>query len=249
MKIIIAIIIAVALVAIVLVVANQTPSPEEDPASSQGEQRPGVELSEDLPEESRQLVEELVNNREVDFINNTEMIEGEGEINPETGEMEGGSQTVTRQIQTVTVARGNSPIDIERGVVVTPTGEDVDLTARAGTGNAPRASFPLESLDDLPASTIRLEITSFSITPAEFTVSPGQLLNLAVTNINDQNGSTLSEVFRFDDPSLKAIVLGLAKGETKSISFNAPSTPGEYVFYSSQFNHRAQGAEGKMIVQ
>lgn len=243
MKIIIAIIIAVALVAIIIVVANQSPSSEGPGSSLKPGEKDKVELSEDLPEESRQLVEELVGDRELNTIENTEFIEGEGG----EGDLEGeGTQAVTRQIKTVTVARGNSPIDIERGVVVTPTGEDVDLRARAGTGNAPRVSFPLENLDDLPASTIRLELTSYSITPSEFTVAPGQLVNLAVSNTNS---STLSEVFRFEDPALNAVVMGLSKGETRSMSFNAPEKAGEYIFFSSQFNHRAQGAEGKMIVQ
>jgi hypothetical protein len=242
LKIIIAIIIAVLVVAIILVITNTTTEKELKPEDQTS--APGVDVSEEVPEESRQLLEELLGdgNREVQTINAP--VEGEEFLDGQEGEAPS-----TREIQTVTIAAGTSGIDIERGKVVTQTGEDTDTGTRAGTGNAPRASFPIDNPDDLPQSTTRLEISSSSITPNEFTVRPGQLVNLAVTNINDQFGSTLSEVFRFDDPTLEAIVLGLAKGQTKSISFNAPNTPGEYVFFSSQFNHRAQGAEGKMIVQ
>ncbi len=240
LKIIIAIIIAVLVVATILVVVNNQKGAKLQPGEEA--EKPGVEVSEEVPEESRQLIEELLGDtdREVQSI---KMPTGEEELDEE------GQALNVREIKTVTIAAGTSGIDIERGKVVTQTGEETDNSTRAGTGNAPRASFPIDNPDDLPQSTTKLEITSSSITPNQFTVRPGQLVNLAVTNINDQFGSTLSEVFRFDDPSLGAIVLGLAKGQTKSISFNAPNTPGEYAFFSSQFNHRAQGAEGKMIVQ
>jgi len=155
-----------------------------------------------------------------------------------------GSSTVT-QIKVVTVTPGSSPIDVNSGKVVTPTGVVANNSAEAASPAAPSQSYPI-SESSAPASAIKLKVTSSSFTPNTFTVNRGQAVSLVVTNTNE---STFSEVFRFDDASLSGVVLGLAKGETKSITFNAPAKAGEYAFYSSMFDHRAQGAVGKMIVK
>lgn len=152
----------------------------------------------------------------------------------------------TSTIQVVTVANGTSPINIATGKVVTKTGEVATNNVAPGIGNAPTESFPITATTTLPKSTIKLAVTSSSFTPKEFTVNRGQAVSLAITNANE---TTYSEVFRFDDPSLSAVAIGLAKGETKTISFNAPDKAGSYVFYSSMFDHRAQGAVGTMIVK
>jgi len=163
-----------------------------------------------------------------------------------TKNADGSISTTTATIQVVTVANGTSPINIATGKVVTKTGEVATNNVAPGIGNAPTESFPITSTTALPKSTIKLAVTSSSFTPKEFTVNRGQAVSLAITNANE---TTYSEVFRFDDPSLSAVAIGLAKGETKTISFNAPDKAGSYVFYSSMFDHRAQGAVGTMIVK
>jgi len=157
-----------------------------------------------------------------------------------------GTTTVVKEIQAVVVAPGTSAIDTEKGKVVTESGQVANNQAQAGSQDAPQQSFPIAKKEDLPKSTIKLDVTSSSFTPNTFTVNRGQVVSLAVSNVNT---TTFSEIFRFDDPALAAVVLGLAKGETKTITFNAPAKAGEYPFYSSMFDHRAQGAVGKMIVK
>lgn len=243
MKIILSVVIAILVIAVIAILANTGTDKPQETITDPSVRPDGPAISDEVPEESRQLIEELLqgNERELQTITT---VDGEAAEFDEEG-----TEANIREIRTVTIAAGTSGIDVERGVVVSQTGEVADNSTRAGTGNAPRASFPIDNPDELPNSTIRLEVTSSSFSPSEFTVRPGQLVNLAVTNVNDRHGSTLSEVFKFEDPSLAGILFGLAKGQTKSISFNAPTTPGEYIFYSNQFNHRAQGAEGRMIVQ
>lgn len=153
--------------------------------------------------------------------------------------------TEVKPIKTVIVAPGTSGINVETGKVVNESGVALSNEAGAGSQAAPQSSFPIDS-KDIPKSAIKLDVTSNSFSPAEFTVNRGQAVNFAVTNVNE---TTFSEVVRFDDPTLTAVVLGLAKGETRSITFNAPDKAGEYLFYSDMFNHREQGAEGKMIVK
>lgn len=164
----------------------------------------------------------------------------------ETTVGENGEEVVTtKEMKVVVVAPGTSAIDVETGTVVTQQGEAVKNDAIPATGDAPQSSFPMDP-EDAPKSAIKLEVTSSSFTPNEFTVNRGQAVSLVISNVNE---STFSEVFRFDDPSLGGVVVGLAKGETKSITFNAPTAAGEYTFYSSMFDHRDLGAVGKMIVK
>lgn len=162
-----------------------------------------------------------------------------------TSEGDGTGSTTATEIKAVTVVSGASAIDINSGQVINESGEVVDNAAEAASQSAPSQSYPISEAE-APASSIKLKVTSTSFTPNSFTVNRGQAISLVVTNTNE---STFSEVFRFDDPSLSGVVIGLAKGETKSIVFNAPNKAGEYVFYSSMFDHRAQGAVGKMIVK
>jgi plastocyanin len=154
--------------------------------------------------------------------------------------------STSSEMKVVTVAPGTSPININSGEVVTKTGEVAKNDSKPGLQDAPQSSFPIEDLNAIPKSTIKLDVTSNSFTPKEFTVKKGQAVSLAITNVNE---STYSETFFFDDASLSAVAVGVAKGQTKTITFNAPDKAGEYTFYSNMFDHRAQGAEGKMIVK
>jgi len=156
-----------------------------------------------------------------------------------------GTSTEVREIKVMTVAPGTSPVDMSTGKVLTELGQAANNSAKPSSPQAPQESFPMK-VEDAPASSIKLNVTSSSFAPNSFTVNRGQVVSLVVTNVNE---TTFSEIFRFDDPSLGGVVIGLAKGETKSSTFNAPTKAGEYTFYSSMFDHRDQGAVGKMIVK
>ncbi len=159
------------------------------------------------------------------------------------GEDEDGTSS-TSTISGVRVAEGSAIINTETGEVVNDSGEKTRNDAEVGESDAPRQSSWLEDEEDLPDSVIRMNITEDSIDPAEFTVSPNQAVAIAV---KAAGGAT--EIFRFDDPSLKGVAVGVSTGKTRVITFNAPSEPGEYTYYSDIANHRARGAEGVMIVE
>jgi plastocyanin len=161
-----------------------------------------------------------------------------GEINEE-------GEIAFKEIQIVKVAPGTHGIDVGTGRVVDNQGQEILNDVKPSGPGAPSASFPLTE-DQIPKSAIRLQVTSTSFSPNEFTVNRGQAVNLAVTNVNE---TTFSELLRFDDPSLKAVVVGVSKGDTISITFNAPTIAGEYTFYSDMLNSRGRGSVGKMIVK
>lgn len=148
------------------------------------------------------------------------------------------------ETKAVIIGPGSGAISVETGDVLTIEGKIAKNSAVSGSRDAPQVSFPIDNPEDLPESTIRLEITANSITPSEFTVSPLQTISLALT-VKDDRG----HIFRFEDSDLSAIAAGLSPGMTKTVSFNAPEAPGEYVFFSDISDYREKGAVGKMIVK
>lgn len=210
-----------------------TPAEDESTPSDQGQiqEEPGQEAT----EKTRQLIEE---------------VQRQQEENEEAGRQGGGKVveiptqdgTTTTTTAGVLVADGSSAIKSDTGEVVTEDGRKANNSAEAGTPDAPSQSFSTNE-DDLPESTIKMKITPTGIEPAEFTVSPGQAVSLSVTAAGDA-----TEIFRFDDESLKGVAVGVAPGETRAITFNAPEA-GEYTYYSDVANHRGRGAEGTMIVE
>jgi hypothetical protein len=135
----------------------------------------------------------------------------------------------------------SSPISLETGDVLTKDGEKVKIDVGPGEIGGPRVSDPIDPAT-LPESTFRLTMTQDSIIPKAFKVKANQAVSMAVVN----NSQTVN-IFRFDSPLLSAVVVGLYADKAMTISFNAPSVPGEYTYYSERF--RSSGAEGKMIVE
>ena len=242
MKIALAVLAVVVLALVVYFASRQTTTQTgEEGRGADGQTVAGdlQELEPEAAEATSALIEEVAEKNEGNV--QTIALPSTATTTNENGEV----VPVVEEMKVVVVAPGTSGIDVDSGKVVKADGTTVNNAAQAATGDAPQSSFPI-SKEDLPSSTIKLDVTSSSFTPKEFTVKKGQAVSLAVTNVNT---STFSEVFRFDDPDLSGVVIGLAKGETKSITFNAPTKAGEYTFYSSMFDHREQGAVGKMIVQ
>jgi cytoskeletal protein RodZ len=145
--------------------------------------------------------------------------------------------------QAVVVAPQSNPISVTTGEVLTRDGTEVAKAGtRAGDFNAPIQSAPIDA-SKLPASAVKLVINSNSVSPAEFTVNAGQAVVLSIT------AASSPEVFRFESSLLAAVAVGLEKGQTLMIDFNAPTVAGDYIFYSDFASHRQMGVVGKMVVK
>lgn len=116
--------------------------------------------------------------------------------------------------------------------------------ALPGSPAAPQQSGPV-SQTSLPKNAVNLVITAKGFNPSSFTAQSGKEVVLAITS-----GDTLTHVFMFDDSSLSGVALGVAPQETRSITFNAPTTKaGEYTFRCDVPGHKDRGEVGKMIVK
>lgn len=127
------------------------------------------------------------------------------------------------------------------GQVVTKEGTPVKLNIEPGSPEAPSQSNPIAKTE-VPTEAIKIEVFSGGFKPADFSVSPGEAVSVSITSTDTQ-----SHVFKFDSDKLSAVAVGVGPGETRLISFNAPSK-GEYSFFCDVPGHKKMGEVGKMIV-
>ena len=112
-----------------------------------------------------------------------------------------------------------------------------------GSPPAPLVSGVLDA-ENLSQELVRFRLSTGNISPDKFNSNIGEALTLAVSATDASR-----HVFRFEDPSLAAINVSLQPGETRAITFNAPSEPGEYTFFCDVPGHAKSGELGRMIVK
>ncbi len=156
--------------------------------------------------------------------------------NPGTGGYEG-KQTDKGLV----AAPGSSPVATS-GQVVTPEGKPVKLDVSPMSPEAPQQSAPIKETQ-IPKSALKITVSSQGFNPNTFTVKAGAPVALSITSGDDQ-----THVFKFEDPSLSAVAVGVGPRETRLIPFNAPGK-GEYIFYCDVPGHKGRGEVGKMVVQ
>lgn len=149
-------------------------------------------------------------------------------------------QTKILNGQKTTVAAPGASAVSEKGIVLTEDGNVAKNDAEPGTPEAPKESMPLSNVE-IPKSSIVIEISKSGIAPTSFTVKPGEAVTLTA-----KVGDGGAHVFKFRDPSLQAVALGISPDETRAITFNAPKKIGEYEFYCDIPGHPEVG---KMIVE
>lgn len=138
------------------------------------------------------------------------------------------------------VAYGSSLVTKDNKVI-TPQGTPVKLNVSPASPDAPTESQPV-AVAPSGANTIKVSASGAGFTPNEFTVKEGQLVNFALTSVDD-----FTHVFRFTDKALAGTLLGVASGETRVKSWNAPKK-GTYDFICDIPGHAGRGETGKMIV-
>jgi len=128
----------------------------------------------------------------------------------------------------IVAATGTSAI-ASSGIVVSPTGQATQNNVQPAAPTAPQESNAIASPSQIPLAAVKLTVSAAKgYAPNAFTVSAGAAVTIAVTS-----GDSLVHVFAFQDASLSAVAVGVGPGETRAITFNAPTKPGNYTFYSN----------------
>ncbi len=169
----------------------------------------------------------------------TPALEDEEDVGFDLGDLDAEEADFTDP-QTSIVDGGSSVVDNQ---VVDREGQPVRTDVEPMTPSAPQQSNPLD-VDGLPEETIRLEVSATGWSPSEFTVNAGDVITISVTSVDSQ-----THIFKFDDEALKAVAVGVAPGETRAITINAPAETGEYSFRCDVPGHARRGEVGVMIVE
>ena len=152
------------------------------------------------------------------------------------------TQEPSGEPQGTPVATGTSIIN-EEGRVVNNEGVEVKNDVEPASPEAPQQSDPIEDEAAVPATAIKLTVSAQGFSPSSFEVDAGEAITLSVTSVDE-----FTHVFAFKDTSLSAVAVGLAPGETRAITFNAPDQEGEYTFFCNVPGHEGRGEVGTMIV-
>lgn len=148
-------------------------------------------------------------------------------------------ETVEDLTGATTVVNGGNLITTDLKVV-NEQGQVVQNDAVPMSPISPQLSAPLNQ-SDLSDSVIQLVADSAGFSPAEFRVKSEQPVTVSLTTIG------LSSRLVFQDASLSALELTVPADYTMAKTFNAPSVPGEYIFYQDMPGRFQQ--TGKMIVE
>ncbi|MFA5871007.1 MAG: cupredoxin domain-containing protein [Candidatus Paceibacterota bacterium] len=142
-----------------------------------------------------------------------------------------------------TAALGASAVSTS-GIVITPEGKAARNDVKPMSPEAPQESLPITDKSSISQDKIDIKVSSEGISPKEFRVKAN-----AVTNLLVSSGDQFTHLFKFQDPSLSAIAVGIGPGDpTRLITFNAP-LKGEYQYLCDVPGHAGRGESGKMIVE
>jgi plastocyanin len=127
--------------------------------------------------------------------------------------------------------------------VVTTEGRVTVNNVSQNSVSAPQQSLAIKKSQVAP-SAVKIDVSvAAGYVPNTFTVKPGAPVTVALTSVDQY-----AHLFSFKDSSLSAIGLGVYAGETKAVTFNAPTTPGTYTFFSNMPSQAASEV-GTMIVK
>lgn len=115
----------------------------------------------------------------------------------------------------------------------------------------PRESPPVEDIEKMAkeykvkaSEIIKLVFKDNKIIPDKFEVKAGKKVVLALSSQDNK-----IHIFKFREPQLKEVAVGLYPKETRMITFFAPKKPGVYHYFCEMANHQKIGEKGQMIVK
>jgi len=111
----------------------------------------------------------------------------------------------------------------------------------AACGGSSKNSTSSSGSSSSGGSNVTIQMTEMKFTPNTFTVKAGQKVTVKLEN----KGTVLHD---FSIDSLK-VAQTVQPGKTETVSFTAPSSAGDVVFYCNQPGHEAAGMKGTMTVQ
>ena len=120
----------------------------------------------------------------------------------------------------------------------TITENQTDSMMEEGTSESGEQAF--DAMNESDANVINIEAGSFYYEPKVITVKLGQTVKIVMTSVDMMHDFNIDE--------LGVVIPVTQSGETAEVEF-VPSEVGEFEFYCSVGQHRAQGQVGTLIVE
>ena len=121
----------------------------------------------------------------------------------------------------------------------------VPLAGCNGTGGNSAGVFGTTPSAAEQANMVRVVATNFEFTPSTITVAPGETVEVQLVN----EGSAPHNI-EFELPQGEVeLDQNVQPGNARTLTFTAPSEPGEYRFYCPVGNHAERGMVGTLIVR
>lgn len=139
------------------------------------------------------------------------------------------------------VVPGANPI-APNNKVLTPTGQVTQTNVRSIDPTAPKQTGILDKAS-LPKTLLQVSVVNGQFTPSTISASAGAPISFSLTSADGY-----VHVLSFDDPSLNAISILVGPGQTKAITFNAPTKTGSYTFKDNAGSGNTP-ATGTLIVK
>jgi len=174
------------------------------------------------------------------------LVDEEGAVVPDASVSFEDEQLLEVEVPNVGTARvlipGANPITSDN-VVVTDAGVPTQNDGMVMGDNSPKQTGFLNK-DELSENIVKINVGNGKFSPSSFTTTAGAVTTFSLTGVDEY-----VHMLSFDDPALSAVGVLVGPGQTRAITFNAPTTPGTYTFYCSSPGHREQGEVGQMIVR
>jgi plastocyanin len=133
-------------------------------------------------------------------------------------------------------------VSVAETTIVDESMESTDeamMEDNSGDSQVDESSTVEDSMEE--AREITVEGFSFGYTPSELTMEAGEKIKLTFVSLD------MMHDFIVEGTDIQTEII--TGGNQTTIEFTAPDEPGEYTFYCSVGNHRAQGMEGTLTVE
>lgn len=131
----------------------------------------------------------------------------------------------------------------KNGQVITEVGEIVKNDVSPMAPTAPQQTGPITK-EQVSGNAIKIDVSAAGYAPNSFTVKKGVAVTLALSSTDQW-----VHMLKFEAPELQAVGTSVSAGTTRAITFQAPTTAGEYKFFCDIPGHVSRGETGVMIVQ
>lgn len=118
--------------------------------------------------------------------------------------------------------------------VISDLGVPVQISVMPNAPDAPKAV--VVNKGKMSEQVIKITVANNEFTPKNFTVTAGAPVSLAFSS-----GDNKTHIISFREASMAAVAFGISPNQTKAMTFNAPSEPGEYEFFCGVPGHEETG--------